>query len=358
MTAPAGWPSRSRSPRSATRASPARPSARTRRCCPAPTGRSGTTAPTTTMTPTTPRRPGSTPVPDHQGPQPGQRHPVAVQPAGGRPVLRALRGRHPADHQPGPGRRPAGRQEHAHAPGQQRWLGLLRPWVWTSRFPMTEPSAASIPWMVTTGNHKPELFSTRSRPTTRPSTLWALGYGGLVRRVSMPVNMPGTGPAGCPSVCQFTYGNVGIISLEANELSWEIQGLLNDSRGRQVRWLEATLKAWRAGRRSTSSSRSSTSARSAPPTGTAPTGTAPTAASAPRSPRCSRYRSTSRSRGTTTSTSGPARWSATPRPTAPSRASRRSPAPPASRPRSSRPRSSRPRSSRPRSSRPRTAPPT
>jgi hypothetical protein len=26
---------------------------------------------------------------------------------------------------------------------------------------MIEPSAASIPWMVTTGNHEPELFSTR-----------------------------------------------------------------------------------------------------------------------------------------------------------------------------------------------------
>jgi hypothetical protein len=116
------------------------------------------------------------------------------------------------------------------------------PWVWTSWFPMIEPSAANIPWMVTTGNHEPELFSTRVAADHETVDAYgALGYGGLVRRV----NLPATGPAGCPSVYSFTYGNVGIISLDANELSWEIQGLLNYSHGRQARWLENTLAAWR-----------------------------------------------------------------------------------------------------------------
>jgi len=39
--------------------------------------------------------------------------------------------------------------------------------------------------------------------------------------------------------------NVGVISVDANELSWEIQGLLDYSRGAQVRWLEDKLAAWR-----------------------------------------------------------------------------------------------------------------
>jgi hypothetical protein len=46
-------------------------------------------------------------------------------------------------------------------------------------------------------------------------------------------------------VYSFSYGNVGVISLDANELSWEIQGLLGYSHGAQVRWLEETLSAWR-----------------------------------------------------------------------------------------------------------------
>lgn len=37
------------------------------------------------------------------------------------------------------------------------------------------------------------------------------------------------------------YGNVGIISLDANDLSWEIQGLFGYSKGAQVRWLESQL---------------------------------------------------------------------------------------------------------------------
>jgi hypothetical protein len=70
-----------------------------------------------------------------------------------------------------------------------------------------------------------------------------LGYGGLVKRMDLPT----TGPSGCPSVYSFAYGNVGVISLDANELSWEIQGLLNYSRGAQVRWLEDRLRSWRDG---------------------------------------------------------------------------------------------------------------
>jgi hypothetical protein len=59
------------------------------------------------------------------------------------------------------------------------------------------------------------------------------------------MDLPATGPSSCPSVYSFTYGNVGVISLDANELSWEIQGLLGYSKGAQVRWLEGQLAAWR-----------------------------------------------------------------------------------------------------------------
>ena len=40
---------------------------------------------------------------------------------------------------------------------------------------------------------------------------------------------------------------MGIVSLDANDLSWEIQGLLGYSHGAQARWLEDQLRAWRSG---------------------------------------------------------------------------------------------------------------
>src|ERR1700689_3523090 len=96
--------------------------------------------------------------------------------------------------------------------------------------------------MSATGNHKPELFSARvAADQVTVANYEPVGYGGLVRRM----DLPRTGPSQCPSVYSFSYGNVGVISLDANELSWEIQGLLDYSHGAQVRWLEATLAAWR-----------------------------------------------------------------------------------------------------------------
>jgi hypothetical protein len=116
------------------------------------------------------------------------------------------------------------------------------PWIWTSWFPMVEPSAAGIPWMFATGNHEPELFSASvAADQVTVANYEPLGYGGLVKRMDLPK----TGPSQCPSVYSFSYGNVGIISLDANDLSWEIQGLLDYSRGAQVRWLEDQLRAWR-----------------------------------------------------------------------------------------------------------------
>jgi Calcineurin-like phosphoesterase len=120
------------------------------------------------------------------------------------------------------------------------------PWIWTSWFPMIEPSSARMPWMFATGNHDTELFT--AQVAADPVTVASYepsGYGGLVKRMDLPK----TGPSACPSVYSFRYGNVGILSLDANDLSWEIQGLLNYSHGAQLRWLEDTLRTWRGDHR-------------------------------------------------------------------------------------------------------------
>ena len=121
--------------------------------------------------------------------------------------------------------------------------GFYDPWIWSSWFPMIEPSAATIPWMFATGNHEAELFSAQvAADTATVDAYGPLGYGGLAKRLDLPAN----GPSGCPSVYSFSYGNVGIISLDANELCWEFQGLTGYSGGAQVRWLHDQLAAWRA----------------------------------------------------------------------------------------------------------------
>jgi hypothetical protein len=131
------------------------------------------------------------------------------------------------------------------APNSGGW-DYYDPWIWTSWFPMIEPSAASIPWMIATGNHDTELFSSAvAAGHVTVASYEPFGYGGITKRMDLPK----TGPSACPSVYSFRYGNVGIISLDANDLSWEIQGLLDYSRGAQLRWLEEQLRAWRNGPR-------------------------------------------------------------------------------------------------------------
>jgi len=117
------------------------------------------------------------------------------------------------------------------------------PYVWTSYLSTIEPSSASTPWMFATGNHDVELFSAAldADAVTR-SYYGSIGYGGHAQRLDLPRN----GPSKCPSVYSFTYSNVAIVSVDANELSYEIQGLLGYSHGTQAAWLKQRLAEFRA----------------------------------------------------------------------------------------------------------------
>jgi Calcineurin-like phosphoesterase len=139
------------------------------------------------------------------------------------------------------GTQPAAGNTPAPPPGSHGW-GFYDPWIWTSWLPMIEHSAARIPWMFATGNHDSELFSAQvAADASTVDTYGPLGYGGLAKRLDLPA----TGPSSCPSVYSLRYGNVGIISLDANELCWEFQGLTGYSGGAQAAWLEERLAAWR-----------------------------------------------------------------------------------------------------------------
>lgn len=115
---------------------------------------------------------------------------------------------------------------------------LFNPYVWDVFFTQIEPQAAFTPWMFTTGNHDMEALYSDTRAIGDSPTH---GYAGHVKRL----DLPGNGPKGCPSVYSFVYGNVAVISLDANEVSAEIQTNAGYSHNTQVHWLRDTLRRLR-----------------------------------------------------------------------------------------------------------------
>lgn len=115
---------------------------------------------------------------------------------------------------------------------------LFNPYVWDVFLNQIESQAAFAPFMFATGNHDMEPLYGNTRELG-DSPLH--GYGGHADRL----DLPGNGPKGCPSVYKFVYGNVAVISVDANELSNEIQTNLGYSDGAQLAWLERTLRHWR-----------------------------------------------------------------------------------------------------------------
>ena len=104
------------------------------------------------------------------------------------------------------------------------------PRAWDSFFNEIEPAAGAIPWQVAIGNHEMETWYSPD------------GYGGQYARF----DFPGESSSATPSVYySWTYGNVAFVSLDANDVSYEIPANLGYSGGKQVAWLASTLAALR-----------------------------------------------------------------------------------------------------------------
>lgn len=104
--------------------------------------------------------------------------------------------------------------------------------VWDQFLAQTETVAKSVPWMVTTGNHDMEAWYSPD------------GYGGQLARWSLPGNGPD--PKRAPGAYSFTYGSVGVVALDANDVSYEITANKGVTEGRQTRWLDRRLGELRA----------------------------------------------------------------------------------------------------------------
>ncbi|KJK35403.1 phosphoesterase [Streptomyces variegatus] len=98
---------------------------------------------------------------------------------------------------------------------------------WDRFLKQTEPVARSVPWMVTTGNHDMEAWYSPD------------GYGGQLARFSLPDS--GFDARTAPGVYAFTYGNVGVVALDANDVSYEIPANFGYTEGRQTKWLDRKL---------------------------------------------------------------------------------------------------------------------
>ncbi len=101
------------------------------------------------------------------------------------------------------------------------------PRVWDSYFNQIDPTAGSIPWNAVVGNHEME-------PWYSPD-----GYGGEFARFDFP-----GGPS--QTYYSFTYGNVGVVALDGNDVSYEIPANLGYTGGAQTAWLKSTLASLRA----------------------------------------------------------------------------------------------------------------
>ncbi|MET9295255.1 metallophosphoesterase family protein [Streptomyces sp. NPDC003077] len=106
--------------------------------------------------------------------------------------------------------------------------------VWDQFLAQTESVAKSVPWMVTTGNHDMEAWYSPN------------GYGGQNARWTLPETGPDAKNA--PGVYSFTYGNVGVVALDANDVSYEIPANQGYTDGAQTRWLDRRLGELRASR--------------------------------------------------------------------------------------------------------------
>ncbi|MGW0755802.1 purple acid phosphatase family protein [Streptomyces sp. NPDC002814] len=104
--------------------------------------------------------------------------------------------------------------------------------VWDQFLAQTESVAKSVPWMVSYGNHDMEAWYSPN------------GYGGEEARFTLPDNGPDK--ANLPGVYSFVYGNTAVISLDPNDVSYEIPANLGLSGGTQTTWVEAQLKKYRA----------------------------------------------------------------------------------------------------------------
>src|SRR5580658_11286533 len=97
----------------------------------------------------------------------------------------------------------AGDVSYAESGGSGLITDSYDPRIWDQFFNEIEPAAGHIPWQVAVGNHEMEAWYSPD------------GYGGQHARFDFPGE---ASSAARPTYYSFVYGNVGIVSLDANDV--------------------------------------------------------------------------------------------------------------------------------------------
>lgn len=125
------------------------------------------------------------------------------------------------------------------------------PTIWSAYFVQNESMGKQTPQMFALGNHDQEAVYDGNDKSTAPQNGYLKaksghGYLGHAARI----NLLGGGAAqqfGSPSssVYGFRHGNVGVVAIDCNDLSLEIQSNTGYTGGGQAAWLDAQLNRFR-----------------------------------------------------------------------------------------------------------------
>jgi hypothetical protein len=122
----------------------------------------------------------------------------------------------------------AGDISYAEGTGHGLVTDSYDPQVWDLWFNEVSAAAGAIPWQIAVGNHEMEAWYSPD------------GYGAHKARFDFPGGTDGA------TYYAFTYGNVGVITLDANDVSYELPANFGYSGGAQTAWLKSTLASLRA----------------------------------------------------------------------------------------------------------------
>ncbi|MEU3563021.1 metallophosphoesterase family protein [Kitasatospora sp. NPDC006786] len=119
---------------------------------------------------------------------------------------------------------------YANAGGSGKTSDAYDARLWDSFFVQNEPVAARTPWMPAIGNHEMEPWYGTD------------GYGGMRARFTTPDNAWSRSTG----IYSWRYQNVGLISLDGNDVCYNTPANLDYTKGKQKKWLESRLTALRA----------------------------------------------------------------------------------------------------------------
>ena len=125
----------------------------------------------------------------------------------------------------------AGDVSYAESGGSGLITDTYDPRIWDIFFTEMDGIAGHIPWQLAVGNHELEAWYSPD------------GYGGQYARWDFPGQVTSSKP---PTYYSWIYGNVGFLSLDANDVSFEIPADLGYTGGAQTAWLKTTLASLRS----------------------------------------------------------------------------------------------------------------